>query len=75
MMDGHQIALWNHTSAVMSLIANVNRGKNQRAWKPRDFHPYVKERAANQVTDKAAAFGLLKQLGGKDLAEVRYSNK
>jgi hypothetical protein len=73
MMNGHQTALWNHTSAVMSLIANVNRGKNTKVFVPSDFHPYDQEQKKKKkpVIDKKAGFDLLKQLAGGNIAEVR----
>lgn len=46
---------WAHTSAVMTLIANVNRDpKKTRPFKPSDFDPYsARDRrdAAIEVTD------------------------
>jgi len=34
---------WSHTSALLALIANVNRDpKKTRAMKPADFNPYSK---------------------------------
>lgn len=33
---------WNHTSAVLALIANCHRDpKKTRAFKPADFHPHL----------------------------------
>jgi hypothetical protein len=46
---------WSHTSAILALIANVNRDpKKTRPFKPSDFDPYsAKDRrdAAIEVTD------------------------
>jgi hypothetical protein len=36
---------WNHTAAVMTLIANVN---SKRKFSPSDFNPYI----VNQVSDR-----------------------
>ena len=48
---------WAHTSAILALIANVNRDpKKTRAYKPADFDPYAtKDRRdeAIEVTDMA----------------------
>lgn len=33
---------WERTSAVMALVANTNRAKNSRPYKPADFNPYAK---------------------------------
>jgi len=30
---------WNHTSAVLAMLHNVNRGQNQSPATPADFHP------------------------------------
>ena len=40
MVHARQEDQWNHTAAVMALVANVNRDpKKGRASKPADFHP------------------------------------
>jgi hypothetical protein len=48
---------WAHTSAILALIANVNRDpKKTRPYKPADFDPYsAKDRRdeAIEVTDMA----------------------
>ena len=38
--------LWNHTSTVMSLMANANRNpkKKPSPYKPSDFNPYTEEK-------------------------------
>ena len=36
---------WERTSSIMALVANVNRGKNSKSYKPADFNPYAKQRA------------------------------
>ncbi len=34
---------WQHTSAVLALLANINRDpKKQKAFTPEDFNPYRK---------------------------------
>jgi len=41
---------WNHTAAVLALLANVNRDpKRGRPFKPSDFHPV---QAASQETPR-----------------------
>ena len=41
MAEGRGRQSWAHTSAVLALIANVNRDpKKTRAFKPSDFDPY-----------------------------------
>lgn len=48
---------WAHTSAILALVANVNRDpKKTRAYKPSDFDPYSareKRDKAIEVTDMA----------------------
>jgi hypothetical protein len=48
---------WAHTSAVLALIANVNRDpKKTRPFKPADFDPYAgkdRREEAIEVTDMA----------------------
>jgi hypothetical protein len=48
MAQAHRRELWNHTSAVLALVANCHRDpKKTRPFKPADFHPDVgKNRAA-----------------------------
>ena len=35
---------WMHTSAVLAMLANVNRGKNSRPYEWSDFNPYASSR-------------------------------
>ena len=45
MAQAHQHDAWNHTAAVLALIANVNRDpKRGRPFKPADFHPALPNR-------------------------------
>ena len=45
MTHARQQDQWNHTAAVMALIANVNRDpKKGRAFRPVDFHPVLAAR-------------------------------
>ena len=45
MVEGRNAEAWSHTSAVLSLIANVNRDpKKRRAFRPKDFDPYASSR-------------------------------
>lgn len=40
MAEGRTQENWNHTSAVLAMVANVNRDpKKGRALRPADFHP------------------------------------
>jgi len=47
MAQARQEDHWNHTAALMALLANVNRDpKRGRAFKPADFHPALPQRQA-----------------------------
>jgi hypothetical protein len=41
MAEGRSMAAWSHTSAVLALVANVNRASKGPAMKPADFNPHV----------------------------------
>lgn len=58
-MDRHS-SKWDHTAAIMSLLANVNSPKGKR-FEPKDFHPF--ERMNSQgVSSKQEAMELLEKL-------------
>ena len=40
MAEEKQKAGWWHTANLMALMANINRSKGQRPYKPADFHPF-----------------------------------
>ncbi len=41
MAEGRQNEQWNHTAALLAMLANVNRDpKKGRAFQPNDFHPH-----------------------------------
>jgi len=43
---------WAHTSAVLALVANVNRDpKKTRAYKPSDFDPYSTRRQRDEAIE------------------------
>ena len=51
MAEGRSRQVWDHTSAVLAMIANVNRvKKTSRKFSPLDFDPYgaEKKREAKQ---------------------------
>jgi len=61
MAEGRCREHWNHTSAILAMLANVNRDpKKSRAFKPDDFNPYVNEKVAR--LSKKEGFKLLKDL-------------
>jgi hypothetical protein len=43
---------WMHTSALMALTANINRGKNARPFEWNDFNPYAKAKAKVKAAPK-----------------------
>ena len=50
MAEGKCRERWNHTSAMLALIANANRDpKKSRVFKPEDFHPYMGRKAAKRA--------------------------
>jgi len=52
---------WNHTSAVMALLANIHRDpKKHRAFRPSDFNPYETKRKTGMPID-AGNIGVLKK--------------
>jgi hypothetical protein len=52
---------WNHTSAVLAMIANVNRDpKKTPAFQPADFDPYRPPKAVR--VDRKTGFARLKSV-------------
>ena len=46
MAEGRSQALWNHTSSVLAMLANVNRDPRKgRSAKPADFNPHTQPKA------------------------------
>ncbi len=62
MADAKRKELWEHTSATMALIANVNRGKDTTSYKPSDFNPY-----ATKETFKTNDLSILEKIGFKKI--------
>ncbi|OHB56828.1 MAG: hypothetical protein A2Y07_06870 [Planctomycetes bacterium GWF2_50_10] len=53
MAQGRGRDAWSRTSALMALIANVNRDpKKTRAFKPSDFDPYADKKQGRIVVNK-----------------------
>ena len=45
MAEGKSREVWEHTSAILAMIANVNRTKSaSRKFTPLDFDPYAREK-------------------------------
>ncbi|HEY1068411.1 MAG TPA: hypothetical protein VGE52_19970 [Pirellulales bacterium] len=50
MAEGRTREAWNHTSALLALLANIHRDpKKTSPFKPADFHPSVKRATAAPV--------------------------
>ena len=41
MAHGKNRAAWDHTSNVLAMLFNINRGKNNKPMKADDFNPYT----------------------------------
>lgn len=51
---------WNHTSAVLAMLANIHRdAKKTRAYRPADFHPH---RRTEKPTITKVGINVLKQV-------------
>ncbi len=51
MAEGRRREAWDHTAAVMSLLANIHRDPRKgKAFKPEDFHPLVDRSRPRKVT-------------------------
>ena len=62
MAEGKQNDSWNHTSALLALIANVNRdAKKQRALKPDDLHP-MRSKGGEVIPDSKLGFSMMKKV-------------
>ncbi len=64
MAEGKSREAWDHTSAVLAMIANVNRmKKTSRKFSPLDFDPYRAEKkrdARKQPVVNTVGVGILK---------------
>lgn len=56
MVRGRMDAEWDHTSCLLALIANVNRGKNTSPFKPWQFHPSGRRRGGKEPKISAGEF-------------------
>ena len=52
MNEGKQYDNWNHTAAVMCLLANINREKKSKTFSLPDFHPFMKRRMGTVIDSK-----------------------
>jgi hypothetical protein len=54
---------WNHTAAVMAMLANVHRDpKKTRAFRPKDFHPYHAGGSKSGIPLRKGNWELLKKV-------------
>ena len=46
MLDGRQMAQWDHTAAILAMQAEINRDRKKRRkpFGPGDFHPMVQQK-------------------------------
>jgi hypothetical protein len=49
MAEGRSAFLWNHTSSLLALTANVNRDPKRKAFTPGDFNPHDKSKREEQT--------------------------
>jgi hypothetical protein len=52
---------WNHTSAVLAMLANLHRDQRKKPspYKPADFHPHIRMKPA---TIQKVGIAVLKQI-------------
>lgn len=63
MAEARQSAAWDHTAAILAMVANVNRDpRKSRPLRPADFHPYGKGKGKQSIAVRAANIELLKPL-------------
>ena len=64
MAEGRSREAWEHTSAILAMMANVNRSKStSRKFSPLDFDPYRREKkrdAQRQTNVGNVGVGILK---------------
>lgn len=66
MHDGRSKSDWGHTSAILALIANVNRDPKRKpdSFKPSDFDPHARRAAASMPVPKVSMKSLKSTLMG-----------
>jgi hypothetical protein len=64
MAEERQKSEWQRSSALMALIANVNRDPKHRPFSPDDFSPYASNAADRDAItlDRAEAVALFRQI-------------
>ena len=72
MSEGKSRENWQHTSAILCLIANVNRDpKKSRPYRPSDFNPYESRKYSDAVVVTKDNIDVLRNAftGGKGVNE------
>lgn len=61
MAEARQSDLWNHTAAVLALLANAHRDpKKTRPFNPTDFHPYRRSQPPDAFEPMKADVSILR---------------
>ena len=47
MIGSYQKDAWQHTSSLMALLYNINRGKHDKARTAEDFNPFTEKKTIN----------------------------
>lgn len=66
MSRGRQVDAWSHTSSLLALLFNVNRGDEAQPVTPEDLHPLLKRaKPINDDRGKAPVDALIAAFCGK----------
>ena len=61
MAEARVDAEWNHTSAILAMLANVNRDpKKHGPYRPEDFHPLKRRASPQGIRITKSSIGILK---------------
>ena len=62
MAEGHSLAAWSHTAAVLAMLANCHRDpKKTRVFRPSDFDPHSGRQSEEVIEIDENNIGLLRQ--------------
>ncbi len=61
MAEGQGRERWAHTSLIAAILANSNRTRNGRAFKPDDFNPYAGKHSGDVIEIDKDTINLMKQ--------------
>lgn len=64
MADAAERARWWHTASVMSVVANIMRGKSSKFVSAKDLHPMERREESHLVVESMSALVGLKIGGG-----------